>query len=466
MDQENETVNYDNLKSLAHETPIRRFLRTSSNGGVVLLFVGFIALVWANTPWQNIYNYILEEFHLRLAVNEFAIDMHTIHWINDGLMTLFFLMVGLEIKREILAGELSSVKVATLPVFAAVGGMIVPIIIYKCFAIEGVGASGWGIPMATDIAFSIAILSMLGNRVPLSLKVFLTALAIVDDLGGVLVIAIFYTSQIQWMYLFIALGLFVFLIVMNNVFNYDRLPLYFVVGVTIWWLFLQSGIHSTIAGVLVAFTIPMRTKITTADFVFGIKHTLPYFEGMKRGRHNTVVLSSHQLNCMTAIYRLSRAVLSPLQYIEGRLHLMVNYGVLPLFALANSGIVLYNFYGDQPELFSMVTVAIAVSLFVGKTIGITLFSWIAVKLKLADMPEGARWKDIFGVAMLGGIGFTMSLFITTLAFTDPDTIAQAKIGIFVGSIISGVVGYAFLKRYLPDAPAESENEKLKQQPTK
>ncbi len=430
----------------AFERPFKTFERISSNGGLMLLCVGAIALIWANSPFQDLYHYIFEEVHINLSLNDFVIDMHTIHWINDGFMAVFFLMAGLEIKREMLAGELANIKMAILPIFAAVGGMIVPIFLYKCFGLEGEAANGWGTPMATDIAFSIGILSLLGDKVPLSLKVFLTALAIVDDLGGVLVIALFYTTNIQIFYLLAALALFIALLILNNIFNVGRLHIYLLSGIIMWWLLLQSGVHSTIAGVLTALAIPMRTKLRSTEFVEGIRDVLPRFNSIGTGHNHTVVLNSGQINAVRTIHNLTKHVQSPLQYLENSLHEFVNYIVLPLFALSNSGVVVYNYaVGQQPEVFSIVTVAIAVSLFLGKTIGISLFSWIAVKLKLADKPHGSSWHTMIGMGMMGGIGFTMSLFVASLAFTDADILTQAKLGIFIGSTLSGVIGYFYLR---------------------
>ncbi|MCQ2204730.1 MAG: Na+/H+ antiporter NhaA [Bacteroidales bacterium] len=430
----------------AFERPFKTFERISTNGGLMLLCVGAIALIWANSPWQDIYTYIFEEFHLKFAVNDFSIDMHTIHWINDGLMAVFFLMAGLEIKREMQAGELSNIKMAALPIFGAIGGMILPIITYKCFGMEGEAAGGWGIPMATDIAFSIGILSLLGDKVPTSLKVFLTALAIVDDLGGVMVIAIFYTSQIQPLYLIGALVLFGLLLIANNIFDIERLHVYLLTGVVIWWLLLQSGIHSTIAGVLVAFAIPMKTKVKSTAFIDGIREILPRFSNIREGLRNSVILDESQIDGMRSIHHLAKNVQSPLQFLENSLHEFVNYVVLPLFAISNSGVIVYNYYAnEQPVLFSVVTVAIAASLFIGKTVGITFFSWIAVKTGLAEKPQGSSWHTMLGIGMMGGIGFTMSLFIAALAFKDPNILTQAKLGIFIGSMMSGIIGYAYLK---------------------
>lgn len=450
------------LMQHAFERPIKTFLRIQSNGGLMLLCVGAIALLWANSPLQDWYLRIFEHFEISLSVNEFSIDMHLIHWINDGLMAVFFLMAGLEIKREMMAGELSDIKAAVLPIFAAVGGMVVPIVIYSLFGLGGEAAKGWGAPMATDIAFSIGILSLLGDKVPLQLKVFLTALAIVDDLGGVVVIALFYTSEIHFAYLFGALGIFALLMICNVVFNVERLHVYLFAGVVIWWLMLQSGVHSTIAGVLVAFAIPMRAKVRSVDFIEGIKEIMPRFHVVKSGHNNSVVLSNEQIDGMRTIHHLSTHVQSPLQYLENSLHEFVNYFVMPVFAISNSGVIIYNFGGgEQPQLFSLVTVAIAMGLFVGKTVGITFFSWIAVRLGWADKPKGTSWHTMIGMGMMGGIGFTMALFVASLAFTDPALLTQAKLGIFIGSMVSGVVGYFYLKNSLEkDTLAEQEKREI------
>lgn len=435
--------NLSTLERLQRST--KSFIKMASNGGMMLMIVGIIALVWANSPLQEWYEWLFEHFDIRVAVNEFSIDMHFIHWINDALMAIFFLMVGLEIKREIYAGELSNFKVAALPIFAAAGGMLVPMCIYKMFGFEGELARGWGIPMATDIAFSIGILTLLGKRVPLVLKVFLTALAIVDDLGAVLVIAIFYTTELNLTCLGIGLGLVALLLVLNLM-HCEFPPIYMIIGAVVWYMFLKSGIHATFAGVLVAFTIPMRQRMPVDKFVDGVTELLPNIGEPKRGKNNSVVLDEKQLHAVETIAKMSGDIKSPLQILETMLHRFVNFFVLPLFALANSGIIFYHFKGaNDVELFSTVTVAVALSLFVGKTIGISLFSWIACKMGLAAKPARSSWTTFVGLGMMGGIGFTMSLFITTLAFHDPAVLSQAKLGIYIGSILAGVCGYHFLK---------------------
>lgn len=439
----------DKLRALVLETPMKAFLRITSNGGLLLMAMALIAVLWANSPWQQWYLYVFEKIHIALRFDTFELDMHLLHWINDGLMTLFFFMVGLEIKRELLAGELNNVKVAALPIIAAIGGMLIPVAIFSMFGFQGEEARGWGIPMATDIAFSIGILSLLGSRVPLSLKVFLTALAIIDDLGAVLVIAIFYTSQINWLFLGFALML-VAILVVANITNVRNLWFYFAVGIVVWLLFLHSGVHATIAGVLVALTIPVNPLINPGAFIDDIREVFRKFNVVTKDAENHIVLNHEQVDAIDHIQELSREVQSPLQYLEHRLHKFVNYFVLPLFALSNAGIILYSFNADNASTagFTVLSVGLAVSLVLGKGIGIFIFSWLAVRFKIAKKPFGASWSSVLGVAFLGGIGFTMSLFIASLAFPSASVLAEAKLGIFAGSIIAGIIGYYILKKSL------------------
>ncbi len=444
----------DKLRLIAFETPLKAFLRITSNGGLLLMFTALIAVLWANSPWQEWYTWFFEQLHFTISLNEWKLDMHMLHWINDGLMAVFFFMVGLEIKREILAGELNNIRMASLPLIAALGGMLVPMLIFKMFGIEGEGARGWGIPMATDIAFSIGILSMLGNRVPLSLKVFLTALAIVDDLGAVIVIAIFYTTQIKWLYLAIAFAI-IGVLVVCNLLNVRYLWIYVVMGLIVWWLFLHSGVHATIAGVLVALTIPVNPSLHSGRFMVAIKGMANKFN-----LHDTegVMLTHEQVDSISHINTLVREVQSPLQFMEHSLHRFVNYFVLPLFALSNAGVIFYYFNNPDAESasFSIVSLALAVSLVVGKLIGIFLFAWGAVRLRIAKKPQGASWKAVAGVSLLGGIGFTMSLFIASLAFSTPSILTEAKVGIFAGSIVAGILGYAVLNKTLPKTQPQKE----------
>lgn len=369
----------------------KRFFRSGQVGGFLLLICVAISLLIANTASKEGF-----ESFLQTQLGFGAVNYTILAWINDALMAIFFLLVGLEIKRELLEGELSSLKKASLPVIAALGGMIVPASIYFLFNKGTESASGWGIPMATDIAFALAIIAMLGKSVPTSLKIFLAALAIVDDLGAILVIAVFYTNQIHFDYLLMAGGVMVILGLMNY-FGVKNLFFYLIPGIFLWYFIHHSGIHATIAGVLLAFTIP--TNDTDVE--------------------------------------------SPLEKLEHFLTTPVNYLIMPIFALANTNI---TFQKEMISgLFSPLGLGIVVGLFVGKTIGVTLFSWLAVKLKFANLPSGAGWKHILGLGMLAGIGFTMSIFIALLSFSDPLHILEAKFAILTASVLSGIVGFVFLK---------------------
>jgi Na+:H+ antiporter, NhaA family len=376
-------------------TIFARFFNSEKIGGILLLFCVVISLIIANTGFKDGFSNLLAS-NLGFTIRNVAVRYSLSAWINDGLMAIFFLLVGLEIKRELIEGELSTVKKATLPVLAAVGGMLIPAFIYFIFNKGEKTASGWGIPMATDIAFALAIIAMLGKNVPSSLKIFLAALAIADDLGAILVIAIFYTEQIHWQELSIAGGILALLLVFNY-FKLKPIWLYLVPGIFLWYFVHHSGIHATIAGVLLAFTIP-----------------------------------TNETN-----------VLSPLEKLEHWLTKPVNFLIMPIFALANTNI---TFEGGMIEgLNSPLALGIILGLFLGKTIGVTLFSFIAVKLKLAKLPTAASWKHVLGVGMLAGIGFTMSIFIAMLSFTDSLHIIEAKFAILCASIFSGLAGFIFLK---------------------
>ena len=369
----------------------KRFFRSGQVGGFILLICVGISLTIANTSSKDSFAEFLE---LKLGFG--AVNYSILAWINDALMAIFFLLVGLEIKRELVEGELSSVKKASLPIFAAIGGMALPAFIYFLFNDGTPTHSGWGIPMATDIAFALAIIAMLGDSVPSSLKIFLAALAIVDDLGAILVIAIFYTNQIQFEYLLMAGGIVVLLSMMNY-FGVKKLVFYIIPGIFLWYFIHHSGIHATVAGVLLAFTIP--TNVTADE--------------------------------------------SPLEKLEHILTVPVSYVIMPIFALANTNITF------QKEMIgglaSPLGYGIIGGLFIGKTIGVGVFSWIAVKLKFANLPSMANWKHIIGLGMLAGIGFTMSIFISLLSFEQIDQILEAKFAILVGSVFSGIVGFLVLK---------------------
>ncbi len=374
----------------------RNFFNSGKVGGLLLLVCVVISLYIANSDGKNIFNEFLAQ-QIGPTFGSVKLSYTVSAWINDGLMAVFFLLVGLEIKRELIEGELSSVKKASLPVLAALGGMIIPAMIYFFLNKNEDTAAGWGIPMATDIAFALAIIALLGKSVPASLKIFLAALAIADDLGAILVIAIFYTAQIHWDYLLMAGGIFALLAALNY-FKITSLWLYLIPGIFLWYFVHHSGIHATIAGVLLAFTIP--TNNTSIE--------------------------------------------SPLEKLEHSLTTPVNFLIMPIFALANTNI---TFQKEMISgLISPLGLGIIFGLFFGKTIGVALCSWIAVKAKWAKLPSGATWKHIIGVGMLAGIGFTMSIFISLLSFTDDNHILEAKFAILCASLLSGLLGFIYLKR--------------------
>ncbi|MCP4124789.1 MAG: Na+/H+ antiporter NhaA [Bacteroidetes bacterium] len=421
--------------------PIQEFFKQESTSGIVLIISTIIALVIANSPWSQHYFEILHhEIEITIGEGFFSLDKSVEVWINDFLMAIFFFLIGLEIKREIMGGELSSMKAASLPISAALGGMIVPALCYVALNING-EMNGWATPMATDIAFTLGILTLMGKRVPISLKIFLTALAIVDDLGGVLVIALFYTEQIHMSSLLTAGGIFAALMLLNRLRVY-KMPLYFVLGIALWLFVYQSGIHPTIAGVLLAISIPARRRFNDPTIFWhklGVGIQLIEQEPINKSQ---LFLTESQSYGIDHIYKASSFAKSPVQRLEHLFHPFVAFVIMPLFALVNAGIPLK---GDLiGALTGSVSLGIIAGLFIGKQIGITLFTWVAVKLKLGELPEDLNWKHIYGLACLAGVGFTMSLFISHLAFTDPVLIQQSKIGILAGSILSGIMGWLVL----------------------
>ena len=423
--------------------PIQEFLHQEASGGILLIIATVIALAWANSPFAESYHNLWHTY-LSIDLGGIGLKYSLHHWINDGLMVIFFFVVGLEIKRELLVGELSSVKKAALPIAAALGGMIFPALTYTIFNLGTEGASGWGIPMATDIAFVVGILALLGKRVPLALKIFILALAIVDDLGAVLVIAIFYTSNISFTSLLIGGGFLVLLIAMNRM-GVRNLLIYTLVGVGLWLAFLKSGVHATVAGVLLAFTIPVSSRINTKKFKNETESLLKDFDNA--GEHgDNVLTNSDRLSIIDQIENNCEKILTPLQRFEHGLHPWVSFFIMPVFALANAGVTIGS--GLTSALTHPVSIGIILGLFLGKQIGIFSFSYLAVKLKLASEPEGVSWKKIYAASVLAGIGFTMSLFIANLAFNSPELLNISKVGILAGSLLSGVVGFIILKSAL------------------
>ncbi len=420
--------------------PFQDFAHKQSSGGILLIAATALALAWANSPWAESY-VALWHTKLTVALGDFSISKDLTHWINDGLMAVFFLVVGLEIKREVLVGELSSVRGAALPVAAALGGAVVPAAIYLALNAGTEGASGWGIPMATDIAFALGVLALLGERAPTALKVFLTALAIVDDIVAVLVIALFYTSEISCGALGVGAA-FLAALVAANLIGVGRTLVYAVLGVWLWLAFLLSGIHATIAGVLLAITVPASSFINPGAFLERGRYILDRFE--KAGEKGANVLTNEERQA--ALHALNHATYKlepPLHELEHTLHPWVVFAIMPVFALANAGVPLGG--GFAETLTNPVALGIFFGLVIGKQLGVTLFAWLAVKSGFSELPQGLGWRHIYGAGWLAGIGFTMSLFITDLAFSGGSLVGAAKLGILAASLVAGVVGWAILR---------------------
>jgi len=422
--------------------PVHGFMHAETTGGIVLIVSAIVAITWSNSPWRESY-FHLWEYEFGITLGSYGIQKSIHHWINDGLMAMFFFVVGLELKREVIAGELSDFRKAILPLSAAVGGMVFPALIFLIFNHGGIASRGWGIPMATDIAFALGILSLLGKRVPLSLKVFLAALAIADDLGAVLVIAFFYTSDISIINISVGV-LFLGILLSANYLGVRSTLFYGLIGIGgVWLAFLMSGVHATIAGVLAAVAIPARTKIDEGVFVERLDKLTREFHAIPP--NDVTLLEPGQYELVSKIGRLAQAANTPLQNLENQLHPWVAFLVMPLFAFSNAGIQL-SLEVFNKAFFEGVSMGVLTGLVAGKFLGIMLFCWITVRLRIAAFPEGWRWSHMSGIALLAGIGFTMSLFITSLAYTDEALITEAKVGIFIASLISGIGGYILLRR--------------------
>lgn len=420
--------------------PALKFFELEQSSGLLLIAVAVLAIVWANSPWAASY-FSIWESKVGFGFGEFKIEKDFLHWINDGLMAVFFFVVGLEIKRELLIGELSSVKNAVLPAVAAVGGMVLPALIYFALNTSGDSAKGWGIPMATDIAFAIGILSILGNRVPFALKVFLTAVAIIDDLGAVIVIAVFYSANISFLMLGAA-GMVILILILLNYLQIKSPLVYAVFGIVLWFLFLKSGVHATIAGVLLAFTIPTKTRMNGKEFFDVTNDALG--EMKEKGLVKDGSTISPDVNSVLyTIEDYCEKATAPAHRLEHKLHPYVAFFIMPVFALANAGVALG---GVGSGVFNGVTLGIFGGLLLGKVLGVSLFSLIAVKTGLGALPTGSNMRQLIGVGFLAGIGFTMSLFIASLAFGTSDMLNFAKVGIITGSVVSGVAGFLVLRK--------------------
>lgn len=422
-------------------TPFEHFLHAQTTTGLVLMFMTVVALILANSPLAEAYAHFFHTY-IDFNIGSWKLSHSLHHWINDGLMAIFFFMIGLEIKREILAGELSDIKVAILPILAAIGGMVFPALIYVGMNAGTDAANGWGIPMATDIAFAISALVLLGRRIPAALMTFLVALAIVDDLGAVLVIAIFYTDTINMMALGLAGITFLVMVTFNRVGIHAILP-YFIVGLLMWFFMLESGVHATIAGVIAALSIPSKPKKAPVSFADDAKKLLDEYEKYPCTTDHR--MHEKQKAILLNIKDKIDQVGTPASRLEHDLHLPVALIIIPLFALANAGISI-DFASIGSTIAQPVSLGIIFGLILGKVIGIFGVSWVAIKMKVAKLPENSTMSQIFGVAFLGGIGFTMSIFVADLAFVgNADLIFQAKVGILTASLIAGLFGYFWLR---------------------
>ncbi len=423
-------------------TPFEEFIHSQTSSGIVLMLITLVALVVANSPLAEAYQHFVHT-KVAIGIGTYTLDKTLHHWINDGLMALFFFLVGLEIKREILVGELASPRQAALPIIAAIGGMVVPALIYFALNPEGDVARGWGIPMATDIAFAVGVLVLLGKRVPASLMMFLVALAIVDDLGAVLVIALFYTDNIVFEAL-TAAGLLALVLVALNLFGVRRALPYFIIGAILWFAMLKSGIHATVAGIIVALTIPARAKYDPSRFSARMREVLNHFDQLHKPGLG-ILRNPQQHSLLQAMENGLHNVETPLQRLEHAFHLPVGILVIPIFALVNAGVPL-ELDSLAATLTHPVTIGVVLGLVLGKLIGIAGLSWLAVKLGLASLPAGANMRHVIGVGLLGGIGFTMSIFIAELGFVGlADELLMAKTGILVASLLAGVGGFVWLR---------------------
>ncbi len=423
-------------------TPFQKFVRIESLSGMLLFGATIMALILANSRFGEQFQ-AFWQFKIGISTSGFELIKPLILWVNDGLMAVFFFLIGLEIKRELLIGELNTVKKASFPLFAAIGGMAAPVILFLVLNDNPETSLGWGIPMATDIAFSLAILTLLGKRVPIGLKVFLTAFAIVDDLGAVLVIAIFYSETIKWSLILISLVLLAILFFLSYKKIYSK-GLILGFGIIIWVLFLKAGIHPTIAGVLLALTVPIRQKIRMDPYIRKLKSITEKI--CIECDPDSTLLTKDQIKEIDNLEDWTEGVQSPLQHLEHKLHNWVAFFIMPVFALSNAGVAI----GGDMELDTMLSGIIVISLVIGKLIGVTTLSLIGVKLGLAELPEGVGFRQIIGVSLLAGVGFTMSIFVANLAFFEsPQMLDSAKMGIIAGSLIAGIAGYLVLRSGKP-----------------
>lgn len=422
-------------------SPFQYFIKIESLSGFLLISATVISLVWANSPLAFYYHSIWE-YEIGINADGFEFTKPLILWINDGLMAIFFFLIGLEIKRELILGELNSIKKAAFPFFGAIGGMAIPAILFLVLNQNPGTQNGWGIPMATDIAFSLAILNLLGKRVPLNLKIFLTAFAIVDDVGAVIIIALFYSENLSVVPLFAALVILAIMYILSYYRFYSKF-LITVAGIAVWFLFLKTGIHPTLAGILMAFSVPIRQTINTSTFMESVKNV---YDSLKKAKVlRKPMLSDQQLEQVNNLEYITDKFRSPLQRLENVLHGWVAYFIIPIFAFANAGIDLKEFTNsDQTLIWNL-----AISLVLGKGLGVSMVIILAKKLKWIKIPDNIQMPQIIGVSFLAGIGFTMAIFIGNLAFTSEMYLNSAKMGILIGSVMAAILGYIILRYNSP-----------------
>jgi len=434
----------DRFVPRAFVRPIQRLMGHEAAGGLVMLVAAVVAVIWANSPWQDAY-FDLWSTHLVVELGDvLRLDHLTLqHWVNDALMTAFFLMVGLEIKREVVHGELGNLKAVALPIIAAAGGMLVPAGIFAVLTAGHTGSEGWGIPMATDIAFAVGVVSLAGRRVPLAAKIFLLTLAVADDIGAIIVIAVFYTSDLSAGWFAVALLALLAAFALKRMEVHALAP-YLAVGFVAWLGLLESGVHATLAGVALGLMTPawpLRSPVAYPEAVQPLVDQVGRSTADEELTHEELVTDEHAIG---EVIRASQQTLSPLDRIERAISPWVTFAVVPIFALANAGV---EVTGDTlSNVFSnRVTLGVMLGLVVGKTVGIFGFTFIATKLGLGNRPTGATWRHMFGVAVCGGIGFTVALFVTSISLDDPAAADSAKLGILLGSTIAGIAGYLLLK---------------------
>ena len=431
--------------------PIQKFIHTEEIGAIVLLLAAASALGLANSPWSEQY---ADFWHTKLSIDIhiFALTEDLEHLVNDGLMALFFFVVGLEIKRELVHGELSSFRKAALPVVAAIGGMAVPALLYLYFNSSGDGSAGWGIPMATDIAFALGVLALLGSRIPPELRVFLLGLAVFDDLGAIAVIAVFYVETISWTDLWLGLGIFAAMAVCVRL-GYRSPVFYTILFLIMWQFFLKSGVHATLAGVLAATLVPSGPGVNRDQYADTIEGLLRDFRAAREeGNEDEAEAIAEEIE------RLSRGTEGPMERMEGTIHPWVSFLVLPVFALANAGIV-FTSETVSDALSSSVTMGVAAGLLAGKVLGIVGFTWLAVRTRVGVLPAAVRWRHVLGVACLCGMGFTVSLFVSAIAFDQENLVDQAKIGVFGASLLAGAAGYFILRQTGDGTPSKSRRDR-------